>query len=53
VTRKKYYIHKKCTKIGGSKIVRKPNEKKRFLTIYQTTKLPKLGSPKNERVEKT
>jgi hypothetical protein len=27
--------------------------KKRFLKAYQSTKIQKLGSPKNERVEKT
>jgi len=27
--------------------------KKRFFIIYQRTKVQKLGSPKNERVEKT
>jgi hypothetical protein len=53
VIRKKYYIHKRCTKMGGSKITRKPNKKTRFLSRYQRTRLPKLGSPKNERIEKT
>jgi hypothetical protein len=39
--------------MGGSKIVRELNENKRFFIIYQRTKLQKLSSPKNERVEKT
>jgi hypothetical protein len=39
--------------MGGTKIVKKPNEKKRFSIIYQRTKVQKLGSPKSERVEKT
>jgi hypothetical protein len=30
VTKKNYYIDKKCTKMGGSKIAKKPNEKKGF-----------------------
>jgi len=30
VTRRKYYIDKRCLKMGGSKIAKKPNEKKRF-----------------------
>jgi hypothetical protein len=51
--RKKNYIDKRCTKMGGSKNVKKPNEKKRFFIIYQRIKVQKLGSPKNERVEKT
>jgi len=51
--RKKYYINKRCTKMGGSKNVKKPNEKKRFFIIYQRIKVQKLGSPKNEKVEKT
>ncbi len=37
--------------MGGSKIVKEPNEKKKY--IYQKTKVQKLGSPKNERAEKT
>jgi hypothetical protein len=53
VSRRKYYINKRCTKIGGSKNAKKPNEKKRFFVIYQRTKVQKLGSPKNERVKKT
>jgi len=53
VIRKKYYIHKRSTKMGGSKIAREPNENKRFFIIYQKTKPKKLGSPKNEKVEKT
>jgi len=53
VSRKKYYIDKRCTKMGGSKIAKKPNEKKRFFIIYQRTKVLKLGNPKNKRAEKT
>jgi hypothetical protein len=53
VTRGKYYIDKRCTNMGGSKIVKKPNEKKRFSIIYKRTKVQKLGSPKNERAKKT
>ncbi len=39
--------------MGGSKNVEEFNEKKRFSIIYQKTKVQKLGSPKNERLEKT
>jgi hypothetical protein len=51
VTKKKHY--KRCTKMGGTKISRKPNENKRLFIIYQKTKFQKLGSLKHERVEKT
>ncbi len=47
MTIKKYYIDKICTNMGGSKNVEKFNEKKGYLS-----KVQKLGSPKNERVEK-
>jgi hypothetical protein len=33
VTRKKYYIDKRCTKMGGSKNVKEPNENRVFYTI--------------------
>jgi hypothetical protein len=36
----------------GSKNAKKPNEKKRFFIVYQRTKVQKVGSPKNEGVEK-
>jgi len=39
--------------MGGSKFAREPNGKKRFSIIYQRTKVKKLGTPKNERAEKT
>ncbi len=52
MTRGKYYIDKRCTNMGGSKNVKEPNEK-RFSIIYQTTKVEKNGSPKNDRAEKT
>jgi hypothetical protein len=53
VIRRKYYIDKRCIKMGGSEIVKKSNEKKRFSIIYQRTKVQKLGSPKNKRFKKT
>jgi hypothetical protein len=31
VTKKKYYIDKRCAKMGGSKNAKEPNEKKGFL----------------------
>ncbi len=49
----KYYIDKRCKNIGGSKNAKEPNEKIKFFLIYQRIKVQKLGSPKNERVEKT
>ncbi len=52
MTRRKYYIDKRCPKMGGSTIAKEPNEKKRFSIIYQRTKVQKLGNLKNERVEK-
>jgi hypothetical protein len=39
--------------MGGSKIAKEHNEKKRFFITYQRTKVQKLVSPKNERVQKT
>jgi hypothetical protein len=33
--------------MGGSKNVKEPNEKKRFIIIYQKIKVPKVDSPKN------
>ncbi len=48
--KKIYYIDKRCIKMGGSKIAKKP---KRFPIIYQKTKVQKLGSPKNEKVKET
>jgi hypothetical protein len=33
VTKRKYYIDKKCTKMGGSKIAKELNEKKVFYNI--------------------
>ncbi len=38
--------------MGGSKNAKEPNEKKLSI-VYQKTKVQKLSSPKNERVEKT
>jgi hypothetical protein len=48
VTRRKYYIDKRCKKMGGSKNVKKPNEQKWLSIIYQRAKVQKVGSPKNE-----
>jgi hypothetical protein len=33
VTRRKYYIDKRCTKMGGSKYAKEPNEKNVFYYI--------------------
>jgi hypothetical protein len=49
---KKYYIDKRCKKMGGWKIVKETNEKKRFSITYHKTKVQKLGSPKNKRAKK-
>jgi len=32
VTKRKYYIDKRCTNMGGSKNVKKPNEENGFLS---------------------
>ncbi len=53
MTKRKYYIDKRCTKMNGLKNAKEPNEKKRFSIIYQRIKVQKMGSPKNEGVEKT
>jgi hypothetical protein len=39
--------------MGGWKITKEPNEKKRFSITYQRTEVQKLGSPKTKRAEKT
>jgi hypothetical protein len=52
VIKGKYYIDKIC-KIWVDKKMLKNTMKKWFFIIYQTTKVQKLGSPKNDRVEKT
>jgi hypothetical protein len=46
VIKRKYYIDKRCTKMGGLEIVRELNEKKRFFIMYQMTKVQKLGNLK-------
>jgi hypothetical protein len=38
--------------MGGSKNAKEPNEKKEFFIIYEKTKVLKMGSPKNEGVQK-
>jgi hypothetical protein len=52
VTKRKYYIDKRYTKMGGCKIAKNPM-KIRFSITYQRTKVKKLGSPKNKKAEKT
>jgi hypothetical protein len=39
VTKRKYYINKKCTNMGGSKNVKEPNEKKGPLSKDQSSKI--------------
>jgi hypothetical protein len=39
VIRRKYYIDKRCTNMGGSKNVKEPNEKKGFLSKDQNSKI--------------
>jgi hypothetical protein len=53
VSRKYYYIDKRCIKMGAWKITREPNEKK-TLDLYNISKdrSSKLGSPKNKRATK-
>ncbi len=50
---KKNYINKRCTKMGGSKNAKEPNEKKRLSIIYLRTKVQKVSNSKNEGVKKT
>jgi hypothetical protein len=52
VSRRYYYIDKRCTKMGAWKIIIEPNEKK-TLDLYNISKdrSSKLGSPKNKRVQ--
>jgi hypothetical protein len=38
--------------MGGSKNAKEPNENKRSFIVYQRTEIQKVGSPKNEGVEK-
>ncbi len=47
MSRRYYYIDKRCTKMGAWKITREPNEKK-TLDLYNISKDrgSKLGSPK-------
>jgi len=49
VTRRNIILIKKYTNMGGSKNVKETNEKNVF---YQKTKVQKLGTLENERVEK-
>jgi hypothetical protein len=53
VSRRYYYIDKRCTKMGAWKIIREPNGKK-TLELYNISKdrSSKLGSPKNKRATK-
>ncbi len=53
MTKKNNYIDERCTKMGGWKIAKEPNDKKGFSITYQRTKVQKLGSLKNKRVKKT
>jgi len=39
--------------MGGWKIAKEPNEKKRLSITYHKTKVQKLDNPKNKRLEKT
>jgi hypothetical protein len=49
VSRRYYYIDKRCTKMGAWKITKEPNEKK-SLVLYNISKdqNSKLGSPKKK-----
>jgi hypothetical protein len=49
VSRRYYYIDKRCTKMDAWKITKKPNEKK-TLVLYNISKdrNSKLGTPKNK-----
>jgi hypothetical protein len=39
VTKRKFYIDKKCTNMGGLKNVKEPNEKKGSLSKDQSSKI--------------
>jgi hypothetical protein len=52
VTGRKYYIDKRCTKMD-EKLLKNLIIKKRLSITYHRTKVQKLGSPKNKRVDKT
>jgi hypothetical protein len=53
VSRRYYYMDKRCTKMGAWKITKEPNEKK-MLVLYNISKdqNSNLGSPKNKRATK-
>ncbi len=53
MSKRHYYVDKKCTKMGAWKITKEPNEKK-TLVFYNILKdqSSKLGSPKNKRATK-
>ncbi len=51
MTKRKYYVNKRCTKLGGSKINKEPNDKKKV--IYNISKFKNWVVPKNKRAEKT
>jgi len=53
VTKINIILIKYVKKWVDKKMLNNPMRKKRFSIIYERTKVPKLGSPKNERVEKT
>jgi hypothetical protein len=52
VTKKKIILIKDVQIWVDQKMLKDPNEKKRFSIIYQRTKVQKVGSPKNERAKK-
>jgi hypothetical protein len=43
VTRRKYYIDKRCTKMGGSKIAKEPNEEKNVFYNISKDQSLKIG----------
>ncbi len=53
MSRRYYYIDKKCTKMGACKILKNPMKKK-MLVLYNISKdrNSKLGSPKNKKATK-
>jgi hypothetical protein len=53
VTRKKYYIDKRCTEMGGSKIAKEPNEeKKKALYNISKDQSSKIGQSKKKGLKK-
>jgi len=47
VTKKKYHVNKRCTKMVDKKMLKNPMEKKKISKIYQRTKVQKMKGLEN------